>query len=764
MERPVKAAPETVPEWRRAAGQVRSIEPELARGDRPQSGADQAIVSYFWSIVESWRLMLAFTVGAMVLAALFLFIAKPAYLARSTLQVEQRNMTLAGLEALTSALGEDDGEGQLQIIQSRMLLGGVCDQLNLAVEARPNEFPVIGHAFTRLYKGRTPAPAPFGFTSYAWGGERIAVDRLNVSDDLVNQELRLTALHGGRYSITDEDGQTLVEGVVGSPAKAPGVDGARAIDVAVSTLVARPGTEFVLVKRNREHVIDALQQSLRVQQRGRRSGIIMIELEGEDPARVAGIVNAVSATYLRQNVERKSEEAGKTLEFIESQIPKVKADLDRAERALNAFRLSTGTVSSNDETRAMLEREREYDRQISELELRRSQLRQSFTENHPNLVAVANQLAQLRSERASHASKMKLLPTTEVNSARLQREVNDTTNMYVGLLNKAQELRVVKSGTIGDVHIIDQAHVPDRPSRPHRGLVLMVSLMLGIAGGIAAVLVRRSLARCADTADEVEAATGLPVYVTVPHSDAQEALSSQKRRHRSDRLPFLSGAEPGDSAIETIRSLRTSLQFALVEAQSNIVVLSGPAPGVGKSFVSLNLASVLAAAGRKVLLIDCDLRRGGLHRYFGIDRRPGLSDVVSGAVALDQAVRSDETGSLHILPTGSIPPNPAELLASQRFEALLREASSRYDLVIADTPPLLAVADGVLVAKFAGVNFLVLRAGAHTAREIALAVKQFSLNGIKLHGSVLNDVQPTLGGRYGREGNIRYDYRSEPSN
>jgi tyrosine-protein kinase Etk/Wzc len=247
--------------------------------------------------------------------------------------------------------------------------------------------------------------------------------------------------------------------------------------------------------------------------------------------------------------------------------------------------------------------------------------------------------------------------------------------------------------------------------------------------------------------------------VTVPHSDAQAELSRKRGRGGA----ILSHSDPGDVAIETMRSLRTSLQFALVEAQNNVVAMAGPAPGVGKSFLAQNLAHVLAMAGRKVLLIDCDLRRGHLHRHFGLERKPGLSDLVSGEATLEQAVHQIDGSSLFLLPTGRIPPNPAELLSSQRFEALLRDLSSRFELVVVDTPPILAVSDAMLVSRLAGVNLMVFRAGMHTAREIALSVKQFALNGVRLHGSILNDVRATRGGRYGTDGYMRYEYTSDVS-
>lgn len=764
MERPAKGSPGKGDSSDRlgAAAPVRPLAFSGGPIAEPRRDGGPTLADYAVPLIEGRWTVLAVTVGALAVAAAYLFLVTPTYEAAGVVQIEQRRSPLAGLEDLSQALaGDDPGNAEMEILRSRMLLGSVVDQLNLVLEARPRTFPIVGDAVARRYRGRGPAEAPFGFSRFAWGGERIQVDRMNVSGDLLGVDVLATALGQGRFRVSTADGAPLLEGTVGSPAATSSTPaGERRVELFISQLVARPGTQFWLRRRDREHVIDDLVAALQVQQKGRRTGIIVIALQGQDRVLVSSTINTIAATYLRQNVERKSAEAAKTLEFIESQIPTVKANLDKAEDALNKFRVSSGSVDTSAETRAVLEREREYDRQISDLELKRSELRKTFTENHPNLVALADQLAQLRSERAAIASRMKTLPEAEVNSARLSREVQDATNLYIGLINKAQELRVVKSGTIADVRIIDQAHVPDRPASPRAGITLALALLFGVSGGIAAAIVRRSLGRCAETPEEAEAATGLPVYVTVPHSEIERELSKHRGGGRASAL--LSAAHPEDVAIESLRSLRTSLQFALLESRNNIVAITGPAPGVGKSFLTVNLAHVLAAAGRKVLLVDCDLRRGNLHRHFGLQRNPGVSNVVGGEATLDDAVRRVESTELYLLTTGRIPPNPAEVLSSSRFETVLRDASTRFDLVIADTPPLLAVSDAMLVARLAGVNFLVLRAGAHSAREIAHAVKQFSLNNVKLHGSVLNDVR-ARSGRYGADGYVRYEYRSDPS-
>jgi tyrosine-protein kinase Etk/Wzc len=743
----------------RPAAQVRSVSFAQAARRAAHAGAEGTLATHAWTVFEGRWIVLGTVIIAISAAIGYLFFATPSYAARSVVQVEQKRRTFAGLDDVSAALGESPpAEPEIEIIRSRMLIGAVVDQLQLDIAARPRTFPAIGEPIARRYKGPAPAPPHLHLTSWAWGGERIHVSRLEVPDELLEVPLRLSVEDGGKYRVADDEDRLLVEGIVGQPAS--GGEAGQSVGITVSEIVARPGTRFYVTKRNRERVIDELQLELRVQEKGRKSGIIVIELENRDPKLVVDVVNGISVAYLRQNVERRSAEASKTLEFLETQLPQLRSNVDAAESAFNTFRMNSGSVDTSAETKGMLDRAAALSKEIADAEVKRSELRQSFTDSHPTLVALANKLALLRSEQANLTGRMRSVPKAELNSARFSRELKDATDLYVALLSRAQELRVAKSGTVGDVRIIDRAPTPDKPSSPKTGVVLVLAVTLGLASGIAGAILRRSWVKRVETPDDVEEATALPVYVTVPHSDAQIELSRATRRKSRAVPALLAEAAPADLAIETMRSLRTSLQFALVESRNNVVALTGPAPGTGKSFIALNLAHVLAAAGRKVLLMDCDLRRGHLHRQFGFERQPGISDVVSGEATLPDAIRTARA-DLCLLPTGRIPPNPAEMLSSQRFEALLADASARFDLVIVDTPPLLAVTDAMLVARFAGVNLLVVRAGLHTSHELALAVKQFELGGIKLHGTVMNDVRATGRDRYGRGGYVHYAYTSE---
>jgi tyrosine-protein kinase Etk/Wzc len=721
---------------------------------------EPTIADHVRTVVEGRWTVAGVAASCLAAAVAYLFLSAPVYESSALVQVEDRPKTIAVLTDLhTMFEDKTPTEGEIEVIRSRALLGTVVEQLDLQIEAWPRTFPVIGDAIGRRYHGHGPAAPLFGFSRFAWGGEQIKVQRLDVSDDLLDDSMSLVALEGGRYRLSAGGGKLQFEGKVGAVASA--VNGERRVSMLVSELSTRPGTQFRVRKRKPADVVDWLQGQLRVIEKGKKTGVLLIELEGRDPQRIAAIVSAIATKYQRQNVERNSSEAAKTLDFLESQLPLVKSDLDAAESALNAFKRRTRSIDLSREADAMLDRASDLDNALSELDVQRSELSQRFTDKHPNLHALDGKAETLRAERARIGARLRAFPEAEADSARLVRNVKVATEMFLLLLNKTQELRVVKSGTVGNVRILDRARVPHRPSRPRAAAVLAIGLLLGVGGGVAAAMVRRAFDQRAQDPEEIEASTGIPVTVTVPHSALQAGLTRAARRNDDMTLPVLFATRPEDVAIESLRSLRTSLQFALVESSNKIVAVISPTPAAGKSFVALNLAHVFAAAGAKVVLFDGDLRRGQLHRHFGIERKPGLSEVLNGAVPLDAAIRGTQEGQLYVLPTGSIPRNPAELLSSQPFELALKEASRRFDLVIVDTPPILAVTDSLLVARLASINVLVLRTGHHPIREIAMAVRRLAQAGISVHGAVLNDLSSPRG-RYGRS-EYRYEYPARPS-
>ena len=257
----------------------------------------------------------------------------------------------------------------------------------------------------------------------------------------------------------------------------------------------------------------------------------------------------------------------------------------------------------------------------------------------------------------------------------------------------------------------------------------------------------------------------MPVYATIPYSKYQNSLNNRLKSNSSlikRRAVTLALENREDIAIESLRSLRTTLHFAFLDAPNNIVLITGPSPNVGKTFVAANLAFVMVDAGKKVLLIDGDMRIGSMSKVLGVDKEQGLSELILGTIKTDDAIHKIPGTNIDFIPTGAIPPNPSELLLHERFGRLLESITKHYDLVIIDSPPVLAVTDATIISREASATILVVRAGEHPMRELEQCAKRLLQAGAHLKGVVLNGVRPISGGRgYGYGRNVyQYNYKN----
>jgi tyrosine-protein kinase Etk/Wzc len=717
------------------------------------------------TLLEARWLVGGVAVAVLVLGAIYASLTTPIYRADALIQVEKKASTIPGLDDLSRALTGSDALSiaEIEILRSRSVISRVVQDLGLDISAEPRRFPLLGAALARRHAPGQPAGAWFGLRRYAWGGERIVVGRLAVPAELEGEPLTVVAGDAGRYRLLAANDQPLVEGEVGKAAKAETPAGA--VEIFVREMAANPGTHFIVVKRPTDVVVQGLQERLRVSERTRQSGILVVSLEGASRRQVTDIVNGVVNSYLRQNVERRSEEASRMLAFLDQQLPDLKEQLDTAESALREYKAGReAPVDISVQGQELLNRTTDIERQISELELQRSELRQRFTEQHPSMVALSQKLGQLRQERGVIEQQFKGLPDSELQSVRLLRSVSVANELYVQLLNKAQELKVARAGTVGNARVVDAAVLPRKPVRPTKPQVLLLSLVLGVVLGAAAAFARKSLIRTLDNPERIEADLGLSVYATIPHSDTEVSLSRSRRKSGVDaeaRLLCRSAAQ--EPAVESLRSLRTSLQFAMLQSRNNVVAIHGPTPAIGKSFVSSNLAFLLADIGKRVLLIDADMRKGHLHEALGVGRKPGFSDVIAGQLSLDEARHTFADGKVGLLTTGTLPPNPSELLTHANCAATIDAASRQYDVVILDTPPTLNLADCMLIGKLSGVNFMVVRGGQNTLKDLEIASKRLHQNGIRVDGVIFNDLSAATS-RYRYGGYYAYQYKPQGGN
>ncbi len=696
-------------------------------------------------LIENRWLIIGITFAALLFGAFHAFTTVPIYQADGLLQVEEKKSGLGDLD-ISGLLGGGDApiSAEIEILRSRSVLGTVVDNLQLDIYAAP-DLSVIGAAMARRSE---PSSRP-----------AIKIDTLELPNSMLGQTLTLVASGSNKYELLDEMGEPLLHGTVGETASKP-MPGGEAITLFVSSLQGDKDQSFILARESRIDSVESLQGRMSVSERGDWSGILAISVEGTDPDSVRRQVDEIANVYVRQNVDRKSAEAKQTLNFLDQQLPSVRQDMEAAELALNAYRLEKGSIDLPLETQSILQTIVSVEGQLNELKQQREQTTLAFTPSHPMVIGLDRQIERLNAELAELNEQVRDLPTTQQEVLRLVRDVEVNTVLYTSLLNTAQELRVVKAGTVGNVRIIDYAVQPTWPVAPRKLRILLLSLLLGGFVGVATAFAKKALRAGVEDPDLIEKHINIPVYATVPHSKKQERIFKALRSGKKKRA-ILAIDSPEDAAIESLRNLRTALHFGMMDVKNNCIMIAGPSPTVGKSFVSINLAAVLTSNDKKVLLIDADMRRGHLHEYLGLKRENGLSDFISGDIPIGQVLHQTTIRNLTLIPTGTIPPNPSELLLHKRFTNCLSVLTPRYDHIIIDSPPILAVTDATIIGQMTGGTLMVLKAGEHPMREIEQAVKRLKQASVNVRGLLFNDVN-VQSQRYGA-GKYSYQYAYKKS-
>ncbi|MEN4765117.1 tyrosine-protein kinase Wzc [Pantoea agglomerans] len=688
-------------------------------------------------LIDHRWIIVAVTAFFMLAGTLYTLFATPIYSADALVQVEQKNAStvLNEIDSILPPTPASDTE--IEILESRMVIGKTVDDLGLDTVVEQNYFPVIGKGLSRLM-GNKPAS--------------IAISRLEIPRTIDKRNVELEVTGTDSYTVS-KDGDELFKGKVGQ------LESHGDISMLVSEIHADEGTSFTVTKLNNLQAIRSVLSNLTVADKGKDTGVLGLEYLGEDPEQISKVLNQIVNNYLLQNVERKSAQAEKSLEFLRTQLPAVRSKLDEAEDKLNTFRRQNESVDLSLEAKSALDSSVSVQSQLNELTFREAEVSQLFTKDHPTYRALLEKRKTLEGEQAQLNKKIAGMPQTQQEILRLTRDVQSGQEIYMQLLNRQQELGISKASTVGDVRIIDGAQTANSPVAPKKLLIIAASLIFGLFVSVGLVLLKALLHHGIENPDQLEE-LGMNVYASVPLSDWQrkkdtEALARRGSKVKTDpHETLLALGNPTDLSIEAIRSLRTSLHFAMMEAKNNILMITGASPGIGKTFICANLATLVAKAGQRVLFIDGDMRRGYTHELLGADNKSGLSNVLSGKTEFSPALIQQGVYGFDFLPRGQVPPNPSELLMHRRMGELLEWASKNYDLVLIDTPPILAVTDASIIGKLAGTSLMVARFEANTTKEVDVSFKRFAQNGIEIKGVILNAVVRKAANAYG----YGYDY------
>ncbi|VUS83682.1 Putative tyrosine-protein kinase in cps region [Klebsiella huaxiensis] len=682
-------------------------------------------------IIDHRKLIISLTSLFTLIALVYAIFATPIYQADALVQVEQKQAN-AILSNISQMLPDSQPQSapEIALIQSRMILGKTVDDLNLQARVKQKYFPLLGRGFSRLI-GDKPGS--------------VSISRLYIPDN-GDEVPEISLIVNDKNNYTVSIGDVSFKGRVGELLDENG------ISLKVDELDAKSGTEFSIGYVTKLKAITDLQEGLGVADLGKDTGMLMLSLTGDNPLLIEQIINSIANNYLAQNISRQAAQDAKSLEFLSKQLPQVRSELDLSEDKLNLYRRQNDSVDLSLEAKSVLDQIVNVDNQLNELTFRESEISQLYTKEHPTYKALMEKRKTLQEEKSKLNKRVSSMPETQQEILRLSRDVESGRAVYMQLLNRQQELNIAKSSAIGNVRIIDNAVTQPKPVKPKKVIIVLIGVVLGGMVSVGLVLLRVFLRRGIETPEQLEE-LGINVYASIPVAEAFTKTSIQAgswRKKVNDEIQgFLAVDNPADLAIEAIRGLRTSLHFAMMEARNNVLMISGASPNAGKTFVSSNLAAVITQTGKKVLFIDTDMRKGYTHKLFNESNANGLSDILSGKVEVHKSIKTITSAGFDYISRGMVPPNPAELLMHKRFGDLINWASENYDIVVLDTPPILAVTDAAVIGHYAGTTLLVARFELNTAKEIDVSIKRFEQTGVVVKGCILNGVVKKASSYYG---------------
>ncbi len=680
------------------------------------------------NLLKNWYIVLPCVLFASVVGVFVAMWIRPVYQVDALLQIETKNTKgpsmmgdMAALFATTSP-----AETEIELIKSRRVLGSTVEAKRLQYYAIPKgKWDRLFHREGRMELMNFEVP---------W-------DCIPLDDQ--EKPWLAKVLDSSTFVLFDHDNKRVLDGVVGQTYHFP-----YACDTAsfgIYRMEAKRGQRFWVGKKSYLDAVEAFRKAFDVKEKGKRTGILEFSYQDVYPDRAVDVLNEVATSYLRQNVEERNAEAQQTLEFLEKQLPDLKARLDSSLMNMNAYQNRVGSVDVAAETQIVLQKRMQLEQKILEIQQKKQEAIRLFHAEHPTVKTLEDQERTLRRELASTSRDVKDLPETQQEVLKLTSEVELNKVLYTNMLNSVQQLRLVSAGEVGSVRIVDFAEQTTKPVKPKKKLILAVFMLLGLLLGAAIVSLKDKLSGGVKSATFIEKETGFTVYAKVPKGNPKGTKGTRP----------LAVVEPDDVAVESLRALRSSLEFSMMESDQPIIGVSGLIPGVGKSFISVNLAALYAGLGKKVLLIDADLRKGRLHKEFGIKRGNGLSQVLLRSVEPEDVISSTEVENLFVLPCGNVPANPAELLGSKHYMELIEQFKQQYDLIIIDTPPIMLVTDAALACRVAAQIVMVIEYNKHSIEAIQDGMGQILKGNPNAHASIVinkyeHGSQDGYGYKYGK--------------
>lgn len=733
--------------------------PNTSVNDSTQKEDEIDLIALLLVLLKGWKTILTCALLGLALGATYIRYVQPTYQSDALLQIDQQSKSIAALGSNISELvGTDSSpaETEREIIMSRMVLEPVVDKLYLDIRVSDPEITKLDRIAQSAIPTQTSSKK--GVFLDTKNGQ-IHIAQFEVPQAYENRAFGIVKTNDGfELSVGTDERGTKYKGNIGTLTNISTPEGD--IKILVESLPA-VGHLINLTKLSKPAAINSLSSSLSVSEKGQKTGIIQLTLNGSDQKQVSRVLANVVQSYVDQNLSRGSEQTTTTIKFMESQIPQLKQKLQQSEESFNKFRERYGTIDVNQEASILVSESAAIEKQVSELNLKKAELTTYYTEEHPLVIQINDQLSTLSERRSQVKEDISRLPEMQREFLQLSQDMEINREIYLTMLKNYEQLKIARAGEIGYVRVIDMPINTYQTIAPKKRLIWIISSLIGIVLGLLLVLLKSLLRNTVKDPERLEEKTGVPVIATIPRS--KTTINLMKNNKNSRRL--LAMVDHDGLSYEGIKSLRTSLMFAMSpiskisttldnynnkdSKKGKIIVIAGEAPNIGKSFVSSNLAETFSQLNKKVLIIDADMRRGELHKIFTINQNDGLGDYLTDmSVNLENFIHPTSFEFIDFMPRGKHPNNPASLLSTEKFSNLLLQLVSIYDFIIIDTPPVLAVSDAMIIAQYADKVLMVTRYNYSIEGQITYAIKQMNKANITVDGIVLNDMVQSITSKY----------------
>ncbi|MFV1950775.1 MAG: polysaccharide biosynthesis tyrosine autokinase [Nitrospinota bacterium] len=709
--------------------------------ENPYEGREVHLKDYIGVLFKrKWIIILAF-LTVLISAVVFSSLITPIYEATTTVRVEEKGGQMAGMESFLSPQGLSPIETEMEIIKSRTLAEEVVRDLEIDKEIVGSS-EGVRFAISLIEVDDLVEPGKYIIKFTDSDGTFVL---LYASDDIMSHIYDgIRRIIGDRFflylydSITGSKPYKAVQKIAGDNDSLNTIDkiigqgtankrfSAGGISFTLTEVSAKPDDRIVLKIYDFTRRVEGLQDAIAVES-VRRADIIKIGLQDRDPRRVAAILNSLTLNYLEQNLDIIRKEARRAKEFIIEQIRGIRQSLEARESALN----------------------------VLQLEYNKYEMLKEFTIDHPNIIFIQKKIDETRRDLGMRSSEIPVPGTLSEASQLLEKtkrglKVNE--DMYNLLLEKEQEARLTEASEVGNIRVIDSAIIPDRPIRPRKMVNTLMGGIVGLIFGVGFAFLSEYMDKSIKSKEDIEKIIKLPVFGTIPFVKDINGRKFFRKRTLGEiaekglfeeRLIVIK--DPKSYTAEAYRTLRTNIQFTGLERETSVITFTSSVPSEGKSTVLSNLAVTMANMGAKTLAVDADLRKPVLHKVFGRSREPGLTNIMSSGLSWETVVCETQFENLSLICAGTQPPNPSELLGSNKMVVLLKEWKENYDIVLLDTPPVIPVTDAAILGAMVDGVFIVIRAGTAVTDVVLHAKGLLEKVNARIIGAISNNVMPERG-------------------